>query len=158
MINIYYHKPWLIVIFRNLKLTTPNWKGNKFSFLGIMMTSSNGNIFRVTGLLCGESTGHKWRGASMFSLICTWTNGWANNRDASDSWRHRAHYDVPIMDSDKWICELGMALHKNCQENIPHPVGNELFKTILTLQIFPTSFCGPSWILYEQWSLHSLNQ
>ena len=25
-----------------------------------MMTSSNGNIFRVTGLLWGESTGHRW--------------------------------------------------------------------------------------------------
>ena len=25
----------------------------------IMMTSSNGNIFRVTGLLCGEFTGHR---------------------------------------------------------------------------------------------------
>ena len=25
-----------------------------------MMTSSNGNIFRVTGLLCGEFTGHWW--------------------------------------------------------------------------------------------------
>ena len=24
------------------------------------MTSSNGNIFRVTGLLCGEFTGHRW--------------------------------------------------------------------------------------------------
>ena len=26
----------------------------------IMMTSSNGNIFRVSGLLCGEFTGHRW--------------------------------------------------------------------------------------------------
>ena len=26
----------------------------------IMMTSSNGNIFRVTGLLCGKFTGHRW--------------------------------------------------------------------------------------------------
>ena len=26
----------------------------------IMMTSSNGNIFRVTGPLCGEFTGHRW--------------------------------------------------------------------------------------------------
>ena len=26
----------------------------------IMMTSSNGNIFRVTGHLCGEFTGHRW--------------------------------------------------------------------------------------------------
>ena len=25
-----------------------------------MMTSSNGNIFRVTGPLCGELTGHQW--------------------------------------------------------------------------------------------------
>ena len=28
--------------------------------LGYMMTSSNGNIFRVTGHLCGESTGNRW--------------------------------------------------------------------------------------------------
>ena len=26
----------------------------------LMMTSSNGNVFRVTGLLCGEFTGHWW--------------------------------------------------------------------------------------------------
>ena len=26
----------------------------------IMMTSSNGNIFRVTGPLCGELTGDRW--------------------------------------------------------------------------------------------------
>ena len=25
-----------------------------------MMTSSNGNTFRVTGSLCGEFTGHRW--------------------------------------------------------------------------------------------------
>ena len=26
----------------------------------LMMTSSNGNFFRVTGPLCGEFTGHRW--------------------------------------------------------------------------------------------------
>ena len=54
--------------------------------LHIMMTSSNGNIFRITGLLCGEFTGHKdhWRRALMFSLICAWTNSWANNGKAGD--------------------------------------------------------------------------
>ena len=48
------------------------------------MTSSNGNIFRVTGPLCGEFTGHRWipltgqwRGALMFSLIYAWINGWS---------------------------------------------------------------------------------
>ena len=62
-------------------------------------TSSNGIIFRVTGHLCGEFIGHKgqWRGALKFSLICAWINGWVNNREAGDSRRHRAHYDVTVM-------------------------------------------------------------
>ena len=30
------------------------------AFSGFMMSSSNGNIFRVTGPLCGELTGHRW--------------------------------------------------------------------------------------------------
>ena len=39
----------------------------------------------------------QWRGASMFSMICAWTNGWANNRFAGDLRRHRTHYDVIVM-------------------------------------------------------------
>ena len=39
----------------------------------------------------------QWRGALMFSLICVWINGWANNREAGDLRRHRAHYDVIVM-------------------------------------------------------------
>ena len=54
----------------------------------LIMTSSNGNIFRVTGHLCG---------ALMFSLICVWINGWVNNHDAGDLRRYRAHYDVTVM-------------------------------------------------------------
>ena len=76
------HRPnrWLL---RNIAWTT-------FRCI-IMMASSNGNIFRVTGPMCGEFTGHRWiplthkgqwRGALVFSLICVWTNGWVNNRDA----------------------------------------------------------------------------
>ena len=42
-----------------------------FYSLTIMMTSSNGNIFRFTGHLCGEFTG-----ALLFSFICFWINGW----------------------------------------------------------------------------------
>ena len=68
------------------------------------MTSSNGNIFRVTGQLCGELTGpvtspHKgqWRVALMFSLICIWINDWVNNREAGDLRRYRTHYDVIVM-------------------------------------------------------------
>ena len=39
----------------------------------------------------------QWRGALMFSLICTWMNGWVNNREAGDLRRHRTHYDVTVM-------------------------------------------------------------
>ena len=35
----------------------------------------------------------QWRGALLFSLICAWTNGWANYRDDDYLRRHRAHYD-----------------------------------------------------------------
>ena len=67
-------------------------------FQGSMMTSSNGNIFRVTGHLCGNSP-HKsqWRGALMLSLICVWINDWVNNREAGDLRRYSAHYDVIVM-------------------------------------------------------------
>ena len=40
----------------------------------------------------------QWRGALMFCLICAWINGWVNNGEAGDLRRHRAHYDVTLMD------------------------------------------------------------
>ena len=51
-----------------------------------MMTSPNWNFFRVTGLLCGENTGHWWiplSKASDAELWCfpwsaPWVNGWVN--------------------------------------------------------------------------------
>ena len=40
---------------------------------------------------------------NMFSLICVWTKGWVNIRDAGDLRRHRAHYDVVVIGhSHKW--------------------------------------------------------
>ena len=70
-----------------------------------MMTSSNGNIFRVTGHLYREFTGHRWIplhkgqwcGTLVFSMIWARTNGWVNNRGAGDLRCHRAHYDVIVM-------------------------------------------------------------
>ena len=78
--------------------------------LWVMMASSNGNIFRDTGPLVGESTGHgwisphkgQWLWALMFSLICIWTNGWTNSWDAGDFRRYRAHYDVTEMVNGAW--------------------------------------------------------
>ena len=39
----------------------------------------------------------QWRGALMFTLICTRINGWVNNCEAGDLRRNRAHYDVIVM-------------------------------------------------------------
>ena len=36
----------------------------------------------------------QWREALMFSLICAWTNGWANNQDVGDFRCHSTHYDI----------------------------------------------------------------
>ena len=42
-------------------LTTSWWFGDDHKArVFFMMTSSNANIFRVTGSLCGEFTGHRW--------------------------------------------------------------------------------------------------
>ena len=39
----------------------------------------------------------QWRGTLMFSLVCTWINGWVNNGEAGDLRHHHAHYDVIVM-------------------------------------------------------------
>ena len=88
------------------------------------MTSSNGNIFRVTGILCGNSpvTGespHKgqWRGALVFPLICVWTNSRAKTGNAGDLRRHRTHYNViqmvNISSFLRWC--LSRSQQKTCQ-------------------------------------------
>ena len=67
----------------------------------ILMTLSNGNIFRVTGPLCVEFTGQRWiplTKASDAELLCfLWSASWINNRQAGDLRRHRAHFDVIVM-------------------------------------------------------------
>ena len=69
------------------------------------MTSSNGNIFRVTGPLCGEFTGHRWIPLTKASDAELWCFLWstprinvsANNRETGDLRRHRSYYDVIVM-------------------------------------------------------------
>ena len=39
----------------------------------------------------------QWRGALMFSLISTGTNGWVNNRDVGDLRRHWTHCNITVM-------------------------------------------------------------
>ena len=85
----------------NHNYTKVIWK----MLLFYMMTSTNGNVFRVTGPLCGGFTGHRWIPLTKCSNTELWYflwsapefNGRANNRDAGDMRRHRAHYDVTVM-------------------------------------------------------------
>ena len=70
------------------------------------MTSSNGNIFRVTGWipLTRSSGAEIWWGF----FICARINGWINNREAGDLRRNRAHHDVIVMlrnlpDLGEWV-------------------------------------------------------
>ena len=85
-------------------LTTDRAVRSPYKNPHFLVTSSNKNIFRGTGPMWGESSGHRWipptkaSGAEllMFSLIGARTNGWAHNRDADDFGHHRAHHDVPV--------------------------------------------------------------
>ena len=78
--------------------------GNGYVISLRMMTSSNGNIFRVTGPLCGKFTGPGefptqrpvTRSFDVF-FICVWIKSWVNNREAGDLRRHRGHYGINVM-------------------------------------------------------------
>ena len=67
--------------------------------------SSNGNIFRFTGHLCGEFTGPGdfpaqrpvTQSFDVFFFIPAWINGWVNNHEAGDLRRNSAHHDVIVM-------------------------------------------------------------
>ena len=77
---------------------------NRIEISLLIMTSSNENIFRVTGP-CWENppiTGgfpsqrQVMQSFDVFFDLCL-NNGWANNRDAGDLRRHCAHNDLTVM-------------------------------------------------------------
>ena len=66
-----------------------------------MMTSSNENISASLAPCVGNSlvTGEfppQRTVTRVFSLICAWINGWANNREAGDLTRRGVHHDVIV--------------------------------------------------------------
>ena len=105
------------------------WPLDTYGCLMHVMTSSNGNIFHVTGHSPVNSP-HKgqWRGALMFSFICI--NGWVNNREAVDLRRHRAPYDVTVMKT--W--SPGM-------DTLP------VSKSLREGNVLPKEYCG-SWFIF----------
>ena len=93
-----------------------------------MMTSSNGNIFLVTGPLCGEITGpgefptQRPVTRSFDVFFCVWINDWVNNREAGDLRRHRGHYDVIVMiGPSRWLPWLWMSCCHIIMQSINYP-------------------------------------
>ena len=89
----------MLLIFHVTLLFYVNWFNWNWWHI---MTSSNANTFRVPDPLWGKSIGHRWipfTKASDAELWCfLWiANSWANNLDAGDLRRHRAHYDITVM-------------------------------------------------------------
>ena len=87
-IYMYLYKPYLSILCYTFGCWWPsnsNWSlANYWSSSGgvvglyifFMMTSSNGNIFRLTGLLCGEFTGHRWIPLTKASSAELWCFLW----------------------------------------------------------------------------------
>ena len=87
---------WVSVLCGNWSI--PYISGNKTHLSWVMMTSSNGNIFRVTGHLCGKFTGPRWISRTKASDAELWCFlDWVNNREAGDLRRQHGHYDVIVM-------------------------------------------------------------
>ena len=87
-----------------------------------MMTSSNGNIFRVTGHLCGEFTGHMWiptlrsvtRSVDVFFYLCLYKRlskqwwGWWFETPSCPLWCHcNATIQVSARKSATMMTEYG---------------------------------------------------
>ena len=77
-----------------------------------MMTSSNCNIFPVTGPLCWEFTGEfpAQRPVSR-SFDVFFDPRLNNNRETDDLRRHRAHYDVIVMKPRQNTTNLELCVH-----------------------------------------------
>ena len=79
-------------------------------------------LFRVTGPLCGEFTGHRWIPLTKasdaelwwFLWSAPWINDWVNNHEAGDLRRQRAHYDV-IITVKGVVIHLGIGSLQPCE-------------------------------------------
>ena len=121
----------------------------------IMMTSSNGNIFRVTGRLCGEFPTQRPMTRSFdVSLICAWKSRWVNNGKAGDLRRYRAHSDVIVMVILLMILPLVVTIDTiHCLKK-----GNwygQISRRVVALEtiIENSIYCGPTW-----YGLHKTRQ
>ena len=96
---------------RKRALKTDSWKVPNQAPVCYTMTSSQMETFSALLAFCagnspatGEFPSQRpvtWSFGG-FCFICTWVNGWINQRETGDLRHHRAHYDVIVMNS-RWI-------------------------------------------------------
>ena len=82
-----------------VRLPQCQWsKPDGYGKISQCITTTKHSKAKTVCIFLGTCCKGQWCGALMFSLTCVWTNGWANNWDASDLRRHYIHYDVIVMD------------------------------------------------------------
>ena len=111
-----------------------------------MMTSSNGNIFRVTGPLCGEFNGHRWIPLTRASDVELWfylrleytsskqSQGWCFEMSSRSLWRHSSVWSNSIETEQ---------LRKNYKYSCSHRIDNN---NSYTLDMFP-------WWHHQNWNI-----
>ena len=94
------------------------------------MTSSNGNSFRITGPLWGESTGHRWIPLTKASDAELWSFLWTapeqtfeQTIEAPVIWDAIAHIMTSL-----WCCKISITYHR----------GNYNWKNNSPLSLFPS--------------------
>ena len=103
-IHPFFHSHDIIVLGEFIRIFHRFFRVTSLVLGEFMTTSPNGNIFRVTGPLCGNSpvTGEfpserpVTRSFDVFFDLRL-INYWVNNREAGDLRRYRAHYDAIVM-------------------------------------------------------------
>ena len=122
-----------------------------------MMTSSNGNIFRITGHLCGEFTNHRWIPCTslmwsfdvFFDLrlnkwLSTQSWDWWFETSSRSLWRqHNAisswHHDMEMFSTLLALCVRG---NHQWLVNSPHTIGQQCGPLMLAC----TSFWTNNWV------------
>ena len=128
------------------------WYNRDLAIHIFMVTSSNGNIFRVTGLLCVEFTGRRWiplKKASHAELWCflrfaPWINCWVNNSEAGDLRRRRGHYDVIVRSGTAAFWEGTKPAILGCPLQPLRQAYHVLYISLYDLLLFRILGVGPS--------------
>ena len=88
----FHYTVWIFFLLKAYSLLNTWWRHQMETFSALLAICAGNSPVPVNSPHKGQ-----WRGALMFSLICTRINGWVNNGEAGDLRRNSAHYDVTVM-------------------------------------------------------------